>query len=279
MATNPSKSVAPSVEEELEESEGKTLSLQGIRSGYITIISTIIILALWELFGSQIDPLFASYPTAIAKAGWKILANGTLVDAFIASIQPFILGFALAIVVGIPIGLLIGRSRILEAALGIYVTAGYATPLVALVPLFVLWFGLGFKVKVAIIFALSVFPIIINTWAGVQSVSKTLIEVGTAFVASQYQIMRKIVIPATIPHIMTGLRLGVGRAVIAMVIAEFFTAVGGLGGIITNAGNRFDTSTMFVPIIIIMVLGVGLTALVGVLERKAAPWHRSVTGR
>jgi len=278
VATNPSKSVAPSVGEELEESEGKTLSLQGIRSGYITIISTIIILALWELFGSQIDPLFASYPTAIAAAGWKILANGTLVDAFIASIQPFILGFALAIVVGIPIGLLIGRYRILEAAFGVYVTAGYATPLVALVPLFVLWFGLGFKVKVVIIFVLSVFPIIINTWAGVQSVSRTLIEVGTAFVASQYQIMRKIVIPATIPHMMTGLRLGVGRAVIGMVIAEFFTAVGGLGGIITNAGNRFDTATMFVPIIIIMVLGGGLIVIKDIIERKAAPWKRIING-
>jgi ABC-type nitrate/sulfonate/bicarbonate transport system permease component len=274
-----SKDAAPLAAKELSEAESKTSGLWHLKNSYITIISTIVILLIWEVLGRQINPLFASFPTAIAEAGWEMLLDGSIITGFITSVQPLIVGYALAAVVGIPIGLLVGRYSVLEAAFGIYITAGYATPLVALVPLFVLWFGLGFTVKVAIIFSLTIFPIIINTWAGVQSVPKSLIEVGTAFVASQSQIMRKIVVPATIPHIMTGLRLGVGRGVIGMVIAEFFTAISGLGAIIIQTGNSFKTADMFVPIIVIMALGIGLTALVGVLERKVAPWHRSVTGR
>jgi ABC-type nitrate/sulfonate/bicarbonate transport system permease component len=208
-----------------------------------------------------------------------MIADGTLGDALWASLQPFIPGYLLAVVVGIPLGLIIGRYRLVEAAVGPYVTAGYSTPLVALTPLFIVWFGIGFTVKVAIIFTLTVFPILINTWRGVHAVPKTLIEVGQAFGASQSMIMRKIIVPATLPHIMTGLRLGVGRAVIAVVIAEFFTAVSGLGGIIINAGNSFETATMFVPIIVILLWGVALTAFVGWLERKLAPWHAAMGGR
>jgi len=150
-----------------------------------------------------------------------------------------VVGYALAIVVGVPLGLVTGRFRMLEAAIGIYITAGYAMPLVALVPLLVLWLGLGFTVKVAIIFLLSVFPICINTWLGVNAVPKTLIEVGKSFVASDSVILRRIILPATLPYIMAGIRLAVGRAVVAMVIAEFFTSISGLGAIIITSRQQF----------------------------------------
>jgi NitT/TauT family transport system permease protein len=126
---------------------------------------------------------------------------------------------------------------------------------------------------------MAVFPIIINTWAGVQAVPRALIEVGTAFVASPAAIMRKIIVPATIPFVMTGLRLAIGRAVVGMVVAEFFTSVGGLVGIVITAGNTFDMAVLFVPIIVLMMLGYGLTVLVGKLERKIAPWQSGITGR
>lgn len=261
------------------ETERKTfMKRKSFKPVYVTTLSLIIVFIIWEFFGRQIDPIFASHPIAILQAFWEILIDGSLLKAFVESIQPLIVGYLLAAVIGIPLGLLIGRYRIVEAAVNIYVIAGYATPLVALIPLFVLWFGLGFTVKVAIVFVLTVFPIIINTTDGVKAVPKTLIEVGTAFVASQSFIMKKIILPATLPYIMTGLRLGIGKAVIGMVIAEFFTSIGGLGGIIINAGNNFQTAIMFVPIIILMGLGVGLTALVGVLERKVAPWHDEIAG-
>ena len=170
-------------------------------------------------------------------------ADGKLGAATFESLQPFLVGYIAAIVLGVPLGLIIGRYRTAEAALGIYVTAGYAMPLVALVPLLVLWLGIGFTVKAAVVFLMSVFPICINTWVGVTAVPKSLIEVGKSFVAPNSVILRRIVLPATLPYIMAGIRLAVGRAVVAMIIAEFFTAISGLGAIIINSANNFDTAT------------------------------------
>src|SRR4029077_10541281 len=203
----------------------------------ITLASITIMLVLWEIFGRRINPVFGSYPSAIAVAFWELAVSGQLWSALFESLRPFLLGYALAIVIGVPLGLLVGGFRAAEAALGIYVTAGYAMPLVALVPLLILWLGLGFAVKVAVVFLMALFPICINTWLGVVAVPKTLIEVGKSFVAPDLVILRRIVLPATLPYIMAGVRLAVGRAVVAMVIAEFFTTISGLGAVIINSAN------------------------------------------
>src|SRR3954468_419303 len=237
----------------------------------ITLVSVATLLGLWEFFGRDINPVFGSFPSAIALAFVELVRSGQLGAALYESLRPFVVGYGLAILAGVPLGLVIGRYRVLEAALGIYVTAGYAMPLVALVPLLILWLGLGFAVKAAIVFLMSVFPICINTWLGVRSVPKSLIEVGKSFVAPKATILRRIVFPATLPYIMVGIRLAVGRAVVAMVIAEFFTTISGLGSIIINSANNFDTATMFVPIIVLMVLAIGLTGLVGLIEQRVAP--------
>jgi len=209
----------------------------------------------------------------------ELVRTGQLGAALYESLRPFVVGYGLAIIVGVPLGLVIGRFRIVEAALGIYVTAGYAMPLVALVPLLILWLGLGFAVKAAVVFLMSLFPICINTWLGVTAVPKSLIEVGRAFVAPNSVILRRIVLPATLPYIMAGIRLAVGRAVVAMVIAEFFTTISGLGAIIINSANNFDTATMFVPIVVLMVLAIGLNGLIGWVERRVAPWQAEIAGR
>ena len=195
------------------------------------------------------------------------------------SLQPFVVGFGLAIIIGVPLGLVIGRFRAVEAAIGIYVTAGYAMPLLALVPLLMLWLGLGFAVKAAVVMLMSVFPVCINTWAGVNAVPKSLIDVGRSFVAPNQAILRRIVLPATLPYIMAGIRLSVGRAVVGMIIAEFFTAISGLGAIIINSANNFDTARMFVPVVVLMALATALTALIGAIERKVAPWQAEIAGR
>jgi ABC-type nitrate/sulfonate/bicarbonate transport system permease component len=245
----------------------------------ITLISIGCLLIVWEIFGRQINPIFGSYPSAITAAFWELLRSGQLWKALFESLQPFFVGYLLAIVIGVPVGLVIGRFRTAEAAFGIYVTAGYAMPLVALVPLLILWLGLGFKVKVAVVFLMALFPICINTWLGVTAVPKTLIEVGKSFVASDLVILRRIVLPATLPYIMAGVRLAVGRAVVAMVIAEFFTTVSGLGAVIINSANNFDTATMFVPIIILMMMAISLNSLIGWVERTVAPWQAEIAGR
>ena len=245
----------------------------------ITLGSIVALLIFWEIVGRQINPVFGSYPTAIAVAFWELLLSGQLWTALLESLQPFVIGYGLAIVIGVPLGLLIGGFRVAEAALGIYVTAGYAMPLVALVPLLILWLGLGFAVKVAVVFLMALFPISINTWLGVVAVPKTLVEVGKSFVAPDLVILRRIVLPATLPYIMAGVRLAVGRAVVAMVIAEFFTTISGLGAMIINSANNFDTATMFVPIIILMLMAVGLNWLIGFVERTVAPWQAEIAGR
>jgi len=245
----------------------------------ITVGSLIVALAIWEIFGSQINPIFGSYPTAIAEAFWNLTVSGKLGAALLQSLQPFLAGYLLAIAIGVPLGLVIGRFWVAEAALGLYVTAGYAMPLVALVPLLMLWLGLGFKVKAAVVLLMSIFPITINTWLGVTAVPKSLVEVGKAFVAPDVTILRRIILPATLPYIMAGIRLAVGRAVVAMVIAEFFTTISGLGAIIINSANNFDTATMFVPIIVLMVLAIGLNWLIGAIEHRVAPWQAEIAGR
>ncbi|MEA2949105.1 MAG: hypothetical protein QOI40_4435, partial [Alphaproteobacteria bacterium] len=141
-----------------------------VPSWVITIGSLVLLLGTWEIFGRDINPVFGSYPSAIAEAFWQLAQTGKLWTALSDSLRPFFLGYGLAILIGVPIGLITGRFRVVEAAIGVYITAGYAMPLVALVPLLVLWLGLGFAVKVAVVFLMSVFPICINTWLGVTAV-------------------------------------------------------------------------------------------------------------
>jgi ABC-type nitrate/sulfonate/bicarbonate transport system permease component len=250
-----------------------------VPSWVITVGSLVVLLGAWEIFGRDINPVFGSYPSAIAEAFWQLARSGKLGTALLDSLRPFFLGYGLAILIGVPVGLITGRFRTVEAAIGIYITAGYAMPLVALVPLLVLWLGLGFAVKVAVVFLMSVFPICINTWLGVTAVPKTLIEVGKSFVAPNSVILRRIILPATLPYIMAGIRLAVGRAVVAMVIAEFFTSISGLGAIIITSANNFDTATMFVPILVLMVMAIGLNYLIGAIERWVAPWQAEIAGR
>ncbi len=245
----------------------------------ISAIAMLLFLLAWEFFGRRINPIFGSYPTAIARAFVVLAQSGKLAKALVQSLEPFLAGYALAVVIGIPLGLVVGRFRAVEAAIGFFITAGYAMPLVALVPLLVLWFGLGFTVKMAVIFLMAVFPIVINTWLGVRTVPKTLIEVGTAFVAPKAVIVRRIILPATLPYIMAGLKLAVGRGVVGMIIAEFFTSISGLGAIIITSANNFDTATMFVPVLIVMILAWALTQAIGALERRVAPWQLELSGR
>lgn len=248
------------------------------RSGLIAFISVVSVILLWEIFGREVDPIFASYPSAIVKAAIHLVSTGVLQKAFMQSMEALVVGYVAAAIIGIALGLILGRYRLAESGLGVYVYAADSTPLIALIPLFVLWLGLGFSVKVLIIFVLAVSPIVMNTWSGVKAVPRTLLELGDAFVASDAAVMRKIILPATLPYIMTGLRLAVGRSIIAMVVAEFFTSISGLGGLILSAGEALETAEMFVPVILLMALGLGLTNLVSWLEHKVAPWQKETTG-
>ena len=243
------------------------------RAWLVRLLSIAAVLIAWELIGRRINPLFMSYPTAIVRAGVRMTLDGELATAMASSLRTLLSGFAIASVIGIALGLPIGRYRMADAATDWLVNALYATPLIAVIPLVILWFGLGDKAKLFIVTLLAVFPVLINTAAGVRNVPRTLIDVGAAFAANERQTFLKIILPAVLPYIMTGLRLGIGRAIIGMVAAEFFTSITGLGALIVKYGDQYDTAAMFVPILILMLLGVTLTALVRKIEEMCAPWR------
>jgi NitT/TauT family transport system permease protein len=242
------------------------------RTWLIRGLSIVIVIGLWELIGRHVNPLYMSYPSSIARAGWDMTVSGQLPSALATSGRTLILGFVIASVIGILVGMFIGRYPDVEAACDWLVNALYATPLVALVPLLVLWFGLGFEAKLFIVVMMAVFPILINTAAGVRNVSPSLIDVGRAFDTDERGIFTKIILPAALPYIMTGLRLGIGRAIIGMIVAEFFTGLSGLGALVVTYGNAFRTNAMLVPILVLMAMGVLLTSLVRWAEVRIAPW-------
>ena len=229
------------------------------KSFLVKAVTLVIVLGAWEIAGNYVNPLFLASPSTIAVAFWELMASGELPQAIGASLLAFSLGVTFAIAVGIEP----------------YVNALYSTPSIALIPLFILWFGVGLTSKIIIIFTLSVFIVIINTFSGVKNLSQGVIDIGAAFGANERQIFWKVVLPAALPFIMTGLRLAVGRAVLAMIVAEFFTSIVGLGGMIVKYGNFFQTAKMFVPIIVVSLLGVGFVELIKYTERKLAPWKET----
>lgn len=232
-------------------------------------------LGIWEWYGRTVDRVFMSYPSAIVEAVPAMLRRGELQHQFLVSVEALLIGVGLAIFFGTLLGLLMGRYRFLDLLLDVQISALYSTPNVALIPVLMLWFGLGMLSKVVIIFLAGFFPIIVNTYAGVRNVSRGLVEVALAEGASEAQIFGKIIIPASLPFIMTGIRLAMGRSVVGMVVAEMFTAVSGLGGAIVVYGNSFATDKLFVIIIVLALLGVGLTESVRWLEKRMAPWKES----
>jgi NitT/TauT family transport system ATP-binding protein/sulfonate transport system ATP-binding protein len=241
----------------------------------VRVLSIVLTLGLWEWYGRGVDPIFMSYPTAILAAVPQMIAKGELQRALLLTLQGLSIGFVLAIIFGILIGLLMGRYRLFDYLLDVQISALYSTPNVALIPLLILWFGLGMNSKVAIVFLAAFFPIIVNTYGGVRNVSRGLVEIAQAEGASEAQIFGKIILPASLPFIMTGIRLAVGRAVVGMVVAEMFTAITGLGGAIVYYSNAFATDKLFVVIILLALLGVALTEGVKFLEVRLAPWKET----
>ena len=259
---------------------GRTSNAGLLRSDVlIRIASVAVTLLVWEWFGRGVNPIFFSYPTAILSATPALITSGELPRAMLESYRSLGLGYLVAIVVGIGLGLAIGRFRLVELALDAQLIALYSTPNVALVPLLILWFGLGFEPKVTLVFLSAVFPILLNTQGGVRNVDRSLVDVARAEGGTEWQIMRKIVLPASLPFVMTGLRLAAGRAVVGMVVAEFFTALSGLGGRIVYYGGQFATDKLLAVVIVLALTGVALTQLVRLIEIRFIPWRESARAR
>lgn len=238
----------------------------------IRVASLVLALTLWEIAGANVDPVLFTTPSKVAVAAVEMVFSGELWSYLWPSLIVLIIGLCLAIVFGIAIGLLLARFRILDIGLTVYITFLYSIPSVALVPLIVLWAGYETTAKVIILFMFAFFPMVINTYQGVKSVDPKLLEVGRAFRCSERQLWGNIVLPASLPFIVTGIRLAVGRGMIGMVLADLYTAISGIGYLIVRTASTFQIDKMFVPIVTLGLLGVTLTALLRVAEKRVAPW-------
>ena len=188
----------------------------------------------------------------------------------------FAIGFALAAVAGTVLGLLMGASRLVETLLGPYVWALYAMPRIALLPLLILWLGFGAESKILLIFLSAVMPILITSMDGVKTVDQSLLRAARVFGASRTQMYTRVVLPFTLPFIMTGLRQGVGRGLIAMVVAEMFGSGRGIGFMIARSAAQLDAAGMFAILILLVVVSVGVVYVMTALERRVAPWREDV---
>lgn len=232
----------------------------------------LLILIVWQIVGPFINPIFFTYPTKIAEAFYTTTISGELPYFLGQSLEVMIYGLSIALVVGIPLGIAMARIRWLDWALDLPINALYATPLVAVVPLLVLWFGIYLKAKIIVVFLFAVFPVLINTYQGVRECDKNMLEVAHSFRSSEWRVWRDVLLPFAVPYIIAGIRLAIGRGLIGMIIAEFYTTISGLGFMITRYANVFEMDKTFVPVIVLMVLGVSLTSLLKWVGRRIAPW-------
>jgi ABC-type nitrate/sulfonate/bicarbonate transport system permease component len=185
----------------------------------------------------------------------------------------FATGFAIAAVVGVMLGLVLARVRLLRVALENYIMVLYATPMVALIPFILSLLGFGFVPKVLVVFLFALFPILYNTVEGARSIRPEMLEVAYSFRSNEWGIWRDILIPYTLPYALTGIRQGVGRGLVGMVTAEFFLSSSGIGQLIMRSGQDFDIPSLYGSILVVTILGVALISLGRVLENRFAGWR------
>ena len=242
-------------------------------------IAVILFLTTWELCGNilqLINPMFMSAPSFVFKAAYQMFASGEIYnDLYVSGIE-FFTGYILSVVFAVPFGIAIGWYKRFAYICDPFVNAMNATPRIALLPLVIIWLGIGIISKVGIIFLGAVFPLLINTRDGVKTTPANLLTAARSFGASEWQIFKSVVLPSTVPFILTGLRLAVGRALIGVMVGELYAATAGIGFMITVAGATFQTDKVFVGVLIFAISGMTLTAIIDHYEHRFDKWRPKV---
>jgi len=235
----------------------------------------VLVLAIWQAFWSagKISPLFFSGPSAIAKRFWEDILHGNLSSDIAYSGRNFAIGLVLAVAAGVVLGVLVGWYKRLAMILDPFLNALYATPRVAMVPLIIIWFGIGMWSKVFIVFLSAFFPVLVNTIGGVRATDADLLRAARSFCASDWQIFTTLAIPGAVPFILTGVRQGVALGLIGVVVGEMFGGSEGVGFRVAYGGQTFATDTLFTGVLIIAFAGILLTWLAERLERRFSRWR------
>jgi ABC-type nitrate/sulfonate/bicarbonate transport system permease component len=247
------------------------LAVWWARGSTLSAVSVVVFLGLWQFVTGTglIDPIFLASPSAIAKVTWEqFFVTGDIYPHILVSLTEAFIGFALAIVFGVLLGLVMGRFERVREVLEPFVMALYTTPSVALLPLFILWLGIGLWSKVLIVFLGGVFAILVNTIAGVRSTNPRLIETARAFTASETEVFLYIILPASTPFIVAGIRLAIGRVLISVFVAELYASNQGVGFLITQAGMTYNTPLMLMGILLFTVTGMVLSQGLSFIEER-----------
>jgi ABC-type nitrate/sulfonate/bicarbonate transport system permease component len=249
-------------------------SIAYTRAGKIglPLLSVLIFGLIWQYVGAHTNPILFTTPIKVAEAFWALLRDGELWPAFYGALRDLAIGYGLAAVVGIVVGMAMGRSPVVEKMLNPFVNFFQATPLIALVPLVVIWFGVELKARVAVVFILAVWSIIINTATGVKDTPSALLDVGRIYKFNPLQVVGHVQLPNAVPHIFAGLRIALGKALIGVMIAQMEISVTGLGGIVINYGNAFKTAYLLAGVVTASLVGVIAAALLEVLRKRVFPW-------
>jgi NitT/TauT family transport system permease protein len=241
--------------------------------------SVIIFLLIWELVGNTfqlINPMFMSAPSLIWKAAVQLFTSGEIYhDLYISGIE-LLWGYLLSAAVAVPFGISLGWYKKISYLFDPFVNAMNATPRVALLPLVIIWLGIGILSKIGIIFLGAVFPILINTRDGVKTTPVNLLNAARSFGASEWMLFKTVVLPSTIPFILTGLRLGLGRAIVGVMVGELYAATAGIGFMITVAGATFQTDKVFVGVLVFALTGMIGTELITRMEKRFDKWRPKV---
>jgi ABC-type nitrate/sulfonate/bicarbonate transport system permease component len=237
----------------------------------------VILLALWEAAARAglANPVVISSPSRIATAFVRQWSSGDLLTDIGTSAVEFGIGFGMAIIVGVALGLAMGMNRFVEYAIDPFVWFVYASPLIAFYPLLIVWLGFGFATVVAVAFLLSFVSIAVNTLAGVHAVDASHVRAVAAFGGSARDVVFKVVLPASVPHILAGARIGLGRALHGVVLGEMFGSNDGLGFSITRYASQLKTAEVFVPLLTLVVFGVAINQASGLLERRLLAWRQA----
>jgi ABC-type nitrate/sulfonate/bicarbonate transport system permease component len=241
--------------------------------------AVVIFLSVWELVGNVlgiINPMFMSSPSLIFKAAIQLFGSGEIYNDLYVSGVEFFWGYFLSVIVGVPFGIATGWYKKMAYIFDPFINAMNATPRVALLPLVIIWLGIGILSKVGIIFLGAVFPILINARDGVKTTPYNLLTAAKSFGASEWQVFKSVVLPSTLPFILTGLRLGVGRALIGVMVGELYAATAGIGFMITVAGATFQTDKVFVGVLIFAISGMIAMEMLTRLESRFDKWRPKV---
>ncbi|TDE00691.1 ABC transporter permease [Jiangella asiatica] len=239
------------------------------------LAASAVLLGAWEIYGQARDSIILPPPSKVAAAFGDLVVSGQLLEAAVPSLQLLAAGLGASVLVGVAVGFLVARVPLADRLLGPYISALYATPEVALIPILIVWFGYGFSGRFVIVLLAGVFPMIYNVRAGVLAAPPDLEDMARSFDARRSTVVLRVLLPSAAPYIVVGLRQSIGRCVVGMILAEAFLRLGGLGGLVFTFGARFATDYLMASVLVLPVLGVALTRLVDVIYLRLSPWRRA----